>query len=148
MIKVHPYKHMRPRRIDIHADGNPSYTVNRYAEDDDIRFGFGRIDTADEEGGAQIVEIDFSWLGVIFHILATSKDQNSPTKVIELAKDNIDTVKEIAKKIVVQHLHDHPLKLKHMLEIIHDASREQGHLEVVENTLAAMPQSVKYKNCR
>lgn len=137
MKKVHPYQHIRPRRVDVMPSEDLSYNVGRYAEDHDIRYSFGRCGKAEREH-IQVVEIDFSWLGVVFHIVSTSECHHSPVAAITLAKDDIETVKDLAKQVIIRHLEAHPQKLIHILETVHEASREQGHLEVIKNALGSM----------
>ncbi len=137
MKKVHPYQHMRPRRIDIVPSDNLSYTVSRFDEDDDIRYGFGNCGKVEREH-IEIVEIDLSWLGVVFHIVTTSEHAPGEITLIKAAKRDIGAVKDVAKQLVMQYLHQHPKEFEKTLEIIHDASREQGHLEVIKHTAAAM----------
>lgn len=137
MKKVHPYRHMRPRRVEVLPASALSYSVNRYADDQDIRFGFGRCEESDDEF-TEILEIDYAWLGVVFHLLIAKSDTASPFDAFSAAKDNLPAFKALAQKVIIKSLVESPARLPHILETIHEASREQGHLEVIKNTMSAM----------
>lgn len=135
MKKVHPYRHMRPRRIEIAFHDQLSYGVSRHGEDQDIRYGFGGSGDQDDES-LNIVEIDLAWLGLVFHIVLTGEDQAYSD--ISKHRDDIERVKQLAQSVVLSYMIADSQRLLHILETIHDASREQGHLEVIKNTISAM----------
>jgi len=112
-------------------------TLVSFAEDQDIRYGFGRCGKADREH-IHVIEIDYAWLGVVFHIVVSSERVDSAYNALSLARDDIETVKELSKQIVLRHLSENPKRSRHILETIHEASREQGHLEVVKHTMSEM----------
>lgn len=137
MKKIHPYRHMRPKRIEFSAKENLSYSVSRYAQDQDIRFGFGECGKKDDSD-LKVIEIDYAWLGVVFHLLISTDDNDSAYNALNDAKDNLEKVKKIAKEVILESLSRDPNRLLLILETIHEASREQGHLEVIKNTISAM----------
>ncbi|MFT5084595.1 MAG: hypothetical protein ACI9Y1_002650 [Lentisphaeria bacterium] len=144
MKKVHPYRYMRPRRIEITPGESLSYGINRHGEDQDIRFGFGLCGKAEREN-IDVLEIDYAWLGVVFHVVITGEEEGSAFNAIHLAKNDLATVKQLTRDVVLKHLLEHPRKLSHTLETIHEASREQGHLEVIKNTLSGMNSNLDLK---
>lgn len=137
MQHLHPYHYMRPQRIEMVPAAKLSYSVSRYAEDQDIRFGFGVCGKADRDH-IQVAEIDFAWLGVVFHIVVTSEQNGGAYTAVHAARDTIVNVKQIAKELVVKYIQEEPERTVSLLETIHAASREQGHLEVLKHTLSAM----------
>lgn len=137
MQSLHPYQYMRSQRIEIVPSDTLSYSVSRYGEDDDVRYAFGVCGKADREH-IGVAEIDLAWLGVVFHIVVTSESETSRYGDIYVARDEVAEVKGVAKEIVVQYMKDHAESMVDMLETIHQASREQGHLEVVKHTVNSM----------
>jgi len=145
MQKVHPYHHMRPRRIEIAPRKPLSYSVNRHAEDQDIRYGFGHCGKTDNNH-VQVAEIDYAWLGVVFHVVVTSDQPGSPFAALDKDKDNTESIKQSTQKIIVQFLLDNPDTMPNVLATIHEASREQGHLEVIKHTVSAMKVKLDFKD--
>ncbi len=143
MEKVHPYRHMRPRRVEIAPADPVSYSASRYAEDQDIRYSFGHCGRTARQH-IQVVEIDYAWLGVVFHIVVTSEKKNEVFTALEQAKDDVASFKQVTKDIILKFLLGNPDRLPQILETIHEASREQGHLEVVKHTVGAMDASVDF----
>lgn len=138
MQSLHPYQYMRSQRIEIAPSDSLSYSVSRYGEDDDVRYAFGVCGKAEREH-IGVAEIDLAWLGVVFHIVVTSEQEDGSRYAdIYAVRDDAADVKKIAKQIVVAHMQEHGENMVNMLETIHQASREQGHLEVVKHTVNAM----------
>ncbi|PCK08882.1 MAG: hypothetical protein COA42_06925 [Alteromonadaceae bacterium] len=128
---------MRPRRIDILPRDDLSYTVSRYDEDDDVRFGFGTCGKVERQH-IDIVEAELAWLGVVFHIVVTSESDSLAMTQITMAKNDLAAVKDICKHLIIKHLKERPNKLRSVLEGVHEGSREQGYLEIIENALGSI----------
>lgn len=143
--KVHPYKHISPRKIDILSGRNMSYTITPFGGDDDIRFGFGVCGKV-ERSHIKVVEVDYSWLGVVFHIVSTSECENGTVKRIQIVKNDLNAVKAVAREIILDHITANPLCLEGFLNLIHDGSREQGQLELIKHSIAAMGTEIDFSN--
>lgn len=143
MQKVHPYKHIAPHKIDILSGRNMSYTIDHYGEDEEIRLGFGVCGKV-ERSHVKVVEVDYSWLGVVFHIVSTSECENGTVKRIKIVKNDLNAVKAIAREIVLDHITANPLCLEGFLNLIHNGSREQGQLEIIKHSIAAMNTEVDF----
>jgi|TARA_B110000116_G_C16756385_1_gene546056 hypothetical protein len=143
MKNIHPYQHMKPRKVFIHSGHKMSFTISRFGEDDEIRFGFGVCGKV-ERSHIKVVEIDYSWLGVVFNIVSTSECDNGAVKRTQIVKNDLSAVKAVAREVILEHLHNNPLGLEGVLNIIHSGSREQGQLETIKNAIDAMNTEIKF----
>lgn len=143
MQTVHPYQHIKPRKIDIHSGHQMSFTISRYGEDEEIRFGFGVCGKV-ERSHIKVVEIDYSWLGVVFNIVSTTECDNGAVKRIQIVKNDLAAVKAVAREVILEHLQNNPLSLEGALHIIHNGSREQGQLEMIKHSMDSMDTEIKW----
>ena len=107
MRSLHPYKYMRSQRIDIMPSDSLSYSVSRYGEDHDVRYAFGTCGKVEREH-IGVAEVDLAWLGVVFHVVVTSEQENGRYGDLYTSRDEVETIKNITKEIVVAHIQNEP----------------------------------------
>lgn len=141
MTPVPHYKYFKPHRIDIIASDTTSYSTDRLGEDPDIRYGFGHCSRINRSH-IEVVEIDFSWLGVIFHIVRTNEFDEEGWKVFKAAQNDIEAMKRISRGIVLDYFRERPEEHESLLEKIHEGSRNQGRLELAMGTVRLLDPSL------
>lgn len=127
------YKYLKPYRISIVPSGTASYSADRLGEDEDIRYGFGHCSRINRSH-IEVAEIDFSWLGVIFHIVKTNEFEDDDWDRIDAARHDIEAMKTVARSIVLDYFRDHPEEHERMLERIHEGSLNQARLDMALGT--------------
>lgn len=134
MTPIQHYKYFKPLRIDIIPADNLSYSTDRSGEDSEIRYGFGSCSRIDRSH-IEVVEIDLSWLGIIFHIVKTSEDEDGWWARIVAAQDDLTALKNIARDLVLDHFQRCPQRQQRLLEAIFEGGRTHGRLEIALGTV-------------
>lgn len=134
MTPIPHYKYFKPLRVDVIPDDSMSYSTDRIGEDSEIRYGFGHCSRINHSH-IEVVEIDFAWLGVIFHIVKTSDCEDDWWEAIAAVKEDITAMKAIARDIVLEHFQRNPHRQQRLLEAVFEGGFTQGRLDMALGTV-------------
>lgn len=141
MNPIPHYKYFKPHRVDILPADNLSYSTNRYGEDSEIRYGFGRCSKLDRSH-IEVAEVDLAWLGVIFHIVKTSVCEDGWWGKITAVQDDLEAMKGISREMVLAYFHQHPQRQYRLLEAVYEGGRTEGRLELALGTVRLLDPSM------